>query len=246
MGLGKQYAENKKALGPTQAGMAIKAMAKGQRVNLGEGYFGNSTLAKDTEIYKELASTIQDQSQLEALEKVIQEQLGKPITQIERDRIDNNLYKGVTISPGRVAAVNIATPGTDRYKLVSGLIDGVVTLGLDPLNLAGAWVNKATKAGKTFYGIAKNPGMAKARRVLNADVYQKVNVVNPKDASKLLVRYVDVGDEYLLKKKYTFDELSKIAKERGNKNAYYLKDDNGKIVNTLLEGPTRWWYNSWS
>ena len=60
MGLGKQYRQNIKELGPTQAGMAIRKLVNGEKVNLGEGFFGNSTLARDTEIYKEIASTIQD------------------------------------------------------------------------------------------------------------------------------------------------------------------------------------------
>ena len=46
--------------------------------------------------------------------------------------------------------MNLAEPGTDRYKFLSGLIDGVVTLGLDPANLVGAWVGKLGKAGKVF------------------------------------------------------------------------------------------------
>ncbi len=235
VGLGKQYRQNIKELGPTQAGMAIRQLVNGEKVNLGEGFFGNSTLARDTDIYKEIASTIQDPSQLEQIEKVIQEQLGKPITQIERDRVENNLYKGVVVSPGRVAAVNIATPGTDRYKFISGLIDGVVTLGLDPTNLAGAWVNKATKAGKTFYTATKNPGMAKARRVLSSDTYQKVYVKDPNNPGKELIRYVDVGDLYLTQKQYTFDELNMLAKERGMKGAQYLKDKDGKLVRGPFE-----------
>ena len=44
----------------------------------------------------------------------------------------------------------MAEPGTDRFKFISGLIDGAVTLGLDPANLVGAWVGKLGKAGKVF------------------------------------------------------------------------------------------------
>ena len=81
MGLGDEYRDNLKKLGPTQAGRAIRQLAKGERVNLGEGYFGNSTLAKDTEIYKEIAAQIQDPEQLAQIENVIQQQLGAPIQQ---------------------------------------------------------------------------------------------------------------------------------------------------------------------
>ena len=50
--------------------MLYKKIAKGNRVNLGRGYFGNSTLARDTDIYKELSQTIKDPNQLAQIEKV--------------------------------------------------------------------------------------------------------------------------------------------------------------------------------
>ena len=50
LALGDEYAQFRKdyelakdELGPTQAGYAIRELAKGNRVNLGRGYFGNST-----------------------------------------------------------------------------------------------------------------------------------------------------------------------------------------------------------
>ena len=234
MGLGDEYRDNLKKLGPTQAGRAIRQLAKGETVNLGEGYFGNSTLAKDTEIYKEIAAQIQDPEQLAEIENVIQQQLGAPITAIEREAVEGNLYKGVTISPGRVTAMNLAEPGTDRYKFLSGLIDGVVTLGLDPANLVGGWAVRMTSKGRKFKVAElaeQGAGMAKARRILEADVFQKVRI---KDANgNVVIRHADVGSEIIDHQKiYTWDEVRELSRKggnTGNKNIW-ARNKKGKVV----------------
>lgn len=223
----ERYKVAKNQLGPTVASRAIRQLAKGEKVNLGEGYFGNSTLARDTAIYKELASTIKDPSQLKAIEDVIQQQLGVPITQLEREAVEANKYRGQTISPGRIMAMNFTEPGTERYRQVSGLIDGVVTLGLDPANLAGGWFTKLTKAGKTFTTSNKMSGWLSAR-ASGADIYQAVDVVID---GKRQFRYVDVGDNILKNPTYTLDELDLLAKE-GGKNTYKFFTQQGRTVTT--------------
>lgn len=233
----RDYEIAKDELGPTQAGYAIKELAKGNRVNLGRGYFGNSTLARDTDIYKELAQSIRDPNQLAEIEKIIQAQLGFDITGTERAKVEANKFRGVTISPGRVAAVQLAEPGTDRYKFISGLIDGVVTLGLDPTNLIGSWAGKLTKAGKTFK-VADNAMDAASTvglRTATAQGNKVYQVVGRKlDASesgmKLVDGYwvrsdivlVDVGNTILKGDyAYTIDELNDIAVANGRKKAYF-------------------------
>ena len=232
LALGNDYAEfrqdyeaAKKELGPTQAGYAIRELAKGNRVNLGRGYFGNSTLARDTDIYKELAQTIRDPNQLAAIEESIQAQLGFDITGTERAKVEANKYKGVTISPGRVAAVQIAEPGTDRFKFVSGLIDGVVTLGFDPTNLAGAWATKLTKAGRTFkvgenVVDARNTVGIRTATAQGERVYQRVLMKTDDVTSEPVL--VDVGPSILKgDKTYTLDELNDIAAQNGRQNPYF-------------------------
>tara|TARA_R100001510_G_scaffold1261_1_gene1003 strand:- start:4839 stop:10931 length:6093 start_codon:yes stop_codon:yes gene_type:complete len=228
----ERYKAAKAQLGPTVAGEAIRKLAKGEKVNLGRGYFGNSTLARDTEIYKQIASTIKDPSQLQAIEAVIQEQLGTPITALERERVERNTYRGQVISPGRIMAMNFAEPGTERYRKVSGLIDGVVTLGLDPANLAGAWVTKLTKAGKTFTTGNKMNGWLTARST-GADIYQAVKI---KEGDKLRkgIRYVDVGDNVLTDSVYTIDELNKLAREGGKSKALIFSKDGKHVTRSGL------------
>jgi len=230
----KDYETAKDELGPTTAGYAIQEMAKGNRVNLGRGYFGNSTLARDTDIYKELSQTISDPQQLSAIEKVIQGQLGFDITGTQREKLESNKYRGVTISPGRVAAVQMAEPGTDRFKFISGLIDGAVTLGLDPANLAGAWVGKLGKAGKAFSVGEKvsSGGNVGARTLIGqgnrlfqtvkvSDEAVTANVFKMSDAAQYKnVVGVDVGETILRGDiTYTMDELNEIARANGRKGA---------------------------
>jgi len=221
----ERYDRAKAQLGPTVATRALKSLAKGEKVNLGEGYFGNSTLARDTAIYKQIAGTIKDPSQLQAVEQVIQQQLGTPITELEREAVEANKYRGQTISPGRIMAMNFAQPGTERYRQVSGLIDGVVTLGLDPANLVGAWVGKLSKAGKAFTTTEKMTGWL-ATRATGADIYQGVDLIID---GKRAFRYVDVGDNILTKPTYTLDELDALAKE-GGRNTYRFFTQKGQTV----------------
>lgn len=224
------YKDARKDLGDVVAVRAIKELAKGNKINLGEGYFGNSTLARDTEIFKEIQSTIQDPSQLAAIEQVIQNQLGTPITELERDAVEKNKYRGQVISPGRVMAMNFVEPGTERYRTISGLIDGIVTLGLDPANLVGGQFVKAGKFGKMFISGEKMTGFSAAKSQ-GQNIYQGVNVTK---GNRTYFRYVDVGDNVLSKSKYTEDELRNLAKEGGNTSFKYAKDAKGKYINKQL------------
>ena len=251
--LEKDYELAKDELGPTQAGYAIRELAKGNRVNLGSGYFGNSTLARDTDIYKELSQSIKDPNQLAEIEKVIQAQLGFDITGTERAKVEANKYRGVTISPGRLAAVQISEPGTDRYKFISGLIDGVVTLGLDPANLAGAWATKLTKAGKTFKVVEDSAELAGTVGIRTSigqgnRVYQvvKKQLKEGEPSMRLMdntggryasneIIVVDVGPTILKGDvAYTVDELNDIAKANGRNKAYI--DDSTSAQDFIEKG----------
>ena len=129
-------------------------------------------------------------------------------------------------------AMNFAEPGTERYRKVSGLIDGVVTLGLDPANLAGAWATKLTKAGKTFTTGNKMNGWLTARST-GADIYQAVKI---KEGDKLRkgIRYVDVGDNVLTDSVYTIDELNKLAREGGKSKAVIFSKDGKHVTRSVI------------
>jgi len=139
--------------GPTLAGRAVREFAKGNKVNLGEGYFGNSTLAEDTEVYKELVGRGADAEQVK---EIIQDYYGKPLSQAtiddrERAALSYSGRRGtVKLSPGRVAAVEIFEPGSRAFKFMSGLIDGAYTIFTDPSTYVGIGLSKAGKAARTF------------------------------------------------------------------------------------------------
>jgi len=68
-------------LGPSTGRIALQNLAAGKKVNLGEGYFPNSTLAEDTDVYKELVGRgIDDQS----AKNIVQTYYGQDITNRER------------------------------------------------------------------------------------------------------------------------------------------------------------------
>ena len=150
-------------LGGTVAGDAIRELSKGNKVNLGTGFFGNSTLAEDTDVYQQIAAQTSDERVLENARQLIQDQLGEPISVNERKRVNANTFKfddGTVrpISPGLLLAQNILTPDEKGYNALSGLVDGIFTIGLDPANLAGGYLAKAGRLKR-----ALNPDVVKNR-----------------------------------------------------------------------------------
>ena len=141
------------AQGPTLATRALEELKAGRNVNLGEGYFGNSTVAEDTEIYKELVGRGADPEEVRG---VIQDFYGKPISQLEFDSREgeSGTYRGrkgtVKLSPGRVTAVEVFEPGTRGFNIMSGIIDGAYTIFTDPTTYVGAGFAKAGKVARTF------------------------------------------------------------------------------------------------
>ena len=162
-----------KETGPTLAGKAIREIAKGNKVNLGEGYFGNSTLAQDTELYKELVGRGADP---DVVAEAIQNEYGAPISQDVIDRRERaaSSYTGrrgtVKLSPGRVAAVSIFEPGSKAFKFMSGLIDGAYTIFTDPSTYVGVGLAKAGKAARTY-----NPNIKEQAGLINKAVRATVH-----------------------------------------------------------------------
>ena len=146
----------KEELGPTQFSTAFKKLIDGEEVNLGTGFFGDSLLAEDTELYKRIAANTTNSQELENARMFIQQQLGDPITVNERNRVNANTYTFADgtarpISPGLVAMHRVADSADDRgYKVASGIVDGIFTLGLDPANVLGAYWAKVRKLRRAF------------------------------------------------------------------------------------------------
>ena len=168
-------------LGPTVGEAAVKKLAAGEKVNLGTGFFGNSTLAEDTEVYDLISQQTQDPEILENARQLIQDQLGDPITVKERSRVNSNTYKFDDgnirpISPGLLFAHNFVSPSEKGYNMVSGLVDGIFTLGLDPANLAGGYFAKAGRLKKSL-----NPNVVKNRFITGRLARKMVHVPNSRE-----------------------------------------------------------------
>ena len=139
--------------GPTLATRAIEELRAGRKVNLGEGYFGNSTVAEDTDIYKELVGRGANPDEVKG---VIQDYYGKPISQLEFESREgqSGTYIGrkgtVKLSPGRVTAVEVFEPGTRGFNIMSGIIDAAYTIFTDPTTYVGAGFAKAGRVSRTF------------------------------------------------------------------------------------------------
>ena len=148
-----EIAQSFKEQGPTLATRAFQELRQGRKVNLGEGYFGNSTVAEDTEVYKELVGRGADPNEVK---QIIQDYYGKPISQLEMNTREGGAgtYRGrkgtVKLSPGRVAAVEVFEPGTKSFNLMSGIIDAAYTIFTDPATYVGAGFAKAGKAARSF------------------------------------------------------------------------------------------------
>jgi len=207
--------------GPTLAGRAFREIKKGNKVNLGEGYFGNSTLAEDTEVYKELVGRGADPN---IVRESIQEQLGTPISQPTiQDREKAALsYQGrkgtVKLSPGRVAAVEIFEPGSKAFRFMSGVIDGAYTIFTDPSTYLGLGISRAGKAVRTFTPNNK-PGLI--NKAVRATVHQPT-------AKEFYTSQTgrDIADLFV--RASTYDEIDILTKGQ-------LKNlDNGAIIGRQL------------
>jgi hypothetical protein len=238
-----EIAKSFKEQGPTLATRAINQLREGKKVNLGEGYFGNSTVAEDTEIYKELVGRGANPDQVK---EIIQEYYGTPISQQEMSSREGSsgTYRGrkgvVKLSPGRVAAVEVFEPGTRSFNLMSGIIDAAYTVFTDPANYVGMGFAKAGKAARSF-----NQTAAKAEAGLLDKVVRKTVKV---PTAKQYFLETKTGDDIaqLFADAKTYDEVEillgrqgKLATEKsaGGARLYKrLRDTNDKdaIKNILI------------
>ena len=238
-----EIAKSFKEQGPTLATRAINQLREGKKVNLGEGYFGNSTVAEDTEIYKELVGRGANPDEVK---QIIQEYYGTPISQQEMSSREGSsgTYRGrkgvVKLSPGRVAAVEVFEPGTRGFNLMSGIIDAAYTVFTDPANYVGMGFAKAGKAARSF-----NQTAAKAEAGLLDKVVRKTVKV---PTAKQYFLETKTGDDIaqLFADAKTYDEVEillgrqgKLATEKsaGGARLYKrLRDTNDKdaIKNILI------------
>ena len=142
----------KKQMGPSVGREAIKKLTAGEKVNLGEGYFGNSTIAEDTDIFKEMVARGADPGEVK---EIVQSYYGQDITNAARERNEGLSFKSrngqvIKLTPAAPLVSSIIEPGTQAYNVMSGIVDAAMTLFLDPTILLGGYLNKAGKAVRSL------------------------------------------------------------------------------------------------
>lgn len=144
-----EFDDIRKKVGDTAFTMALREASRGREINLGEGIIPQSTPINETEEYKELVKRgVNPDKALELAQDIV----GKPITNIAKEQaISGVQFRGDTraglqaggytpeVTLGRLiaeplAALNIVEPGTKGYRNLSGSVDFVGTLALDPAN----------------------------------------------------------------------------------------------------------------
>ena len=140
----KEWQKTRQILGPSVGREAIKKSLAGEKVNLGEGFFGNSTMAENTDIYKEMVGRGADP---EEVKKIVQAYYGEDITNAEQARDESLTIKSkhgtVKLTPAAPMFANVLEPGSRSYNVATGIVDGAFTLLADPSILVGGYLSKA-------------------------------------------------------------------------------------------------------
>ena len=146
-----EWQKTRQHLGPSVGREAIKKSLAGEKVNLGEGFFGNSTLAENTDIYKEMVGRGADP---EEVKKIVQSYYGEDITNSEQARDESLTIKSkhgtVKLTPAAPMFANVFEPGTRSYNVATGIVDGAFTLLADPTILVGGYLSKAGKVTRSL------------------------------------------------------------------------------------------------
>jgi len=139
------YKETKNAYGPTEFNQAWDEIKAGRPLNLGQGYFANSTPIEETQGYRDLRR--QGFSEEASYAQAVQD-YGRPIT-LDYEKQENQFKArtrvagDVDISPGRVVAGQFFTKEDMGYALGSAVIDGAFRIFGDPVNYGLNWLSGA-------------------------------------------------------------------------------------------------------
>lgn len=140
-----KYKEAKDAYGPAEFNLAYDEWKKGKPVNLGTGWFPESTKLQETQKYRDLRR--QGFSE-EGAYREAELEYGTPITEVFEEK--ENQFKAntrkagkVDISPGRYVAGQFFTKDDLGYAVGSAALDGVFRIFADPVNLGLGYMSGA-------------------------------------------------------------------------------------------------------
>jgi len=160
-----EFDDIRKKVGDTAFTMALREATRGREINLGEGIIPQSTPINETEEYKELVKRgVAPEKALELAQDIV----GKPITDIARQQaISGVQFRGETkvgleqagytpeVTFGRLIAepfvsMNVIEPGSKGYRNLSGSVDFVGAIALDPANWFLAGAGSVAKGAKSI------------------------------------------------------------------------------------------------
>jgi len=139
------YKDTKDSYGPTEFNQAWDEIKAGRPLNLGQGYFANSTPIEETQGYRDLRR--QGYSEESSYAQSVQK-YGRPIT-IDYEKQENQFKArtrvagDVDISPGRFVAGQFFSKEDMGYALGSAVIDGTFRIFGDPVNYGLNWLSGA-------------------------------------------------------------------------------------------------------
>ncbi len=148
--------------GKSTVKQAVQNLAQGRRVNIGSGIIPNSEVLNpqdpNSPNFEEYQFLVSRGIQPTEAQTIINNKLGNPITEIDRNMQEGNpIFKYTTkggnqvpISLGRVAAAQVVEPNQQSFNVLSGLIDGAKAVFLDPANYVLAGAGAGLKAKKAF------------------------------------------------------------------------------------------------
>ena len=181
--------------GRSDAWHALDGMLSGKRVHTGTGFFATDQENDNVYIQSELAKGKTLAEVVGSQEYAAQFQdVGIDVAQqgeMERSRMQithGASGKQTPVSLGRLAAIQVAEPGTQGFHYLSGIIDAGKQLILDPADLALGGAGKAMKLRKLLYTPQQlaNPNLAsKAMQGLKAGLIPNAH------RKTLLARTVD-------------------------------------------------------
>jgi len=180
---------------------ALKNLQEGKKVNLGEGYFANSTLAEDTDIYKEMIARGADPTQAK---NIIQAYYGEDITNQELEGNQSFTFKArsgqvVKLTPAAPLVASVVEPGTKAYNVMTGIVDGALTLLADPTLLIGGYLNKA---GKAVRSLDQSIALSRAG-VINNAIRKTVHIPSAKQYVTQTKAGQKIVDQFVLADDFT-------------------------------------------
>ena len=226
----KEWQKTRQILGPSVGREAIKKSLAGEKVNLGEGFFGNSTMAENTDIYKEMVGRGADP---EEVKKIVQAYYGEDITNSEQARDESLTIKSkhgtVKLTPAAPMFANVLEPGSRSYNVATGIVDGAFTLLADPSILVGGYLSKA---GKVTRSLSQGDAL-KGAGVIDKAVRKTVHVpsaieyVTRTAGGRKIVNQLTKADDY--------GTIKRLLGKRGSSGADAVLHRNIKNAKTTRE-----------